>query len=128
MNCSRVKIRSQKPDVRGQKSDVRCQKSEVRLSILCTLSSVLCLLFSVFCLLLMTVSSVTLGAMGEPKSRSPVTFRAGAAASNITPPLDKPVVGGWASPPGKHVHDELYAKCLVLDDGTIRITRNRWYL
>ncbi len=67
--------------------------------------------------LLVMVSSVTLGAMGGPKSRSQVTFRAGAAASNITPPLDKPVVGGWASPPGKHVHDELYAKCLVLDDG-----------
>ena len=71
--------------------------------------------------LLVMVSSVTLVAMGGPKSRSPVTFRAGAAASNITPPLDKPVVGGWASPPGKHVHDELYAKCLVLDDGKTRL-------
>jgi len=48
-------------------------------------------------------------------------FRAGAAASNITPPLDRPVIGGWNSPPGTHVHDELYARCLVLDDGTTRL-------
>jgi neutral ceramidase len=48
-------------------------------------------------------------------------FRAGAAASNITPPLDEPVVGGWNSPPATHVHDELYAKCLVLDDGKTQL-------
>ncbi len=48
-------------------------------------------------------------------------FRAGAAASNITPPLDEPIVGGWNSPPGTHVHDELYARCLVLDDGRTRL-------
>jgi len=48
-------------------------------------------------------------------------FRAGAAVSNITPPLDEPIVGGWNSPPATHVHDELYAKCLVLDDGKIRL-------
>ncbi|MEA3224775.1 MAG: hypothetical protein U9Q07_02410, partial [Planctomycetota bacterium] len=48
-------------------------------------------------------------------------FLAGAAASNITPPLDKPIIGGWNSPPGTHVHDELYARCLVLDDGTTRL-------
>jgi hypothetical protein len=32
-----------------------------------------------------------------------------------------PVVGGWNSPPATHVHDELYAKCLVLDDGKTRL-------
>ena len=48
-------------------------------------------------------------------------FRAGAAASNITPQLDEPVVGGWNSPPATHVHDELYAKCLVLDDGKTQL-------
>ncbi|MBM4026622.1 MAG: hypothetical protein FJ280_14655 [Planctomycetes bacterium] len=48
-------------------------------------------------------------------------FRAGAAAANITPPLDEPVVGGWDSPPGTHVHDQLYARCLVLDDGRTRL-------
>lgn len=48
-------------------------------------------------------------------------FRAGAAASNITPPLGEPIVGGWGSPLGEHVHDELYARCLALDDGETRL-------
>lgn len=48
-------------------------------------------------------------------------FRAGAAASNITPWLDQGIVGGWSSPPGTYIHDELHARCLVLDDGQTRI-------
>ncbi|MBN2314042.1 MAG: neutral/alkaline non-lysosomal ceramidase N-terminal domain-containing protein [Sedimentisphaerales bacterium] len=48
-------------------------------------------------------------------------FKAGAAASNITPPLDEPIIGGWGSPPGEHIHDELYARCLVLDDGRTKL-------
>ena len=48
-------------------------------------------------------------------------FQAGAAASNITPPLDRPIVGGWNSPPATHIHDELYARCLVLDDGRTKL-------
>ncbi|UCF17190.1 MAG: hypothetical protein JSW59_06970, partial [Phycisphaerales bacterium] len=48
-------------------------------------------------------------------------FRAGAVASNITPPLGAPIIGGWNSPPSTHIHDELYARCLVLDDGAIRL-------
>ena len=57
----------------------------------------------------------------ESNTNSKRIFRAGAAVSNITPPLDEPIVGGWNSPPATHVHDELYAKCLVLDDGKIRL-------
>ncbi|WP_218588576.1 hypothetical protein [Cyclobacterium lianum] len=48
-------------------------------------------------------------------------FRAGAAKSNITPPLGEPIVGNWEEPPADYVHDELYARCLVLDDGTTRL-------
>ncbi|MFB0556172.1 MAG: neutral/alkaline non-lysosomal ceramidase N-terminal domain-containing protein [Phycisphaerae bacterium] len=48
-------------------------------------------------------------------------FKAGAVASNITPPLDEPIVGGWNSPLATHIHDELYARCLVLDDGKKRL-------
>ena len=48
-------------------------------------------------------------------------FKAGAAASNITPPLDGPIIGGWNAPPAKHIHDELYARCLVLDDGRTKL-------
>lgn len=48
-------------------------------------------------------------------------FRAGAAATNITPPLGLPLVGGWSPVPAAYVHDELHARALVLDDGTTRL-------
>jgi hypothetical protein len=44
-------------------------------------------------------------------------FRAGAATSNITPDLGSPIVGGFLPFPATDVHDELHARCLVLDDG-----------
>jgi len=48
-------------------------------------------------------------------------LEAGAATSNITPPLGTLIVGGFAPYPAEHVHDELYARCLVLDDGKTRL-------
>src|SRR5687767_1360758 len=48
-------------------------------------------------------------------------LRAGAATSNITPPLGSAIVGGFAPFPATHVHDELHARCLVLDDGTTKL-------
>lgn len=51
----------------------------------------------------------------------PPRLRAGAAASNITPELGTPIVGGFSPFPAKHVHDELHARCLVLDDGTTKL-------
>ncbi len=50
-------------------------------------------------------------------------FRAGAATSNITPPLslDSPIAGDWGRPPGTYIHDELFVRCLVLDDGSTRV-------
>ncbi len=48
-------------------------------------------------------------------------FQAGAAASNITPRLGRILVGGWGQPRATHVHDELHARCLVLDDGKTRL-------
>ena len=48
-------------------------------------------------------------------------FRAGAATSNITPPLGSPIVGGFNPFPAKHVHDELHVRCLVLDDGRTKL-------
>ncbi|WDQ18448.1 neutral/alkaline non-lysosomal ceramidase N-terminal domain-containing protein [Rhodopirellula sp. P2] len=51
---------------------------------------------------------------------SPV-FRAGAATSNITPPLGEMIVGGWKPIPATNVHDELHARCLVLDDGKVQL-------
>jgi neutral ceramidase len=48
-------------------------------------------------------------------------FRAGAATSNITPPLGELIVGGWQPIPATNVHDELHARCLVLDDGKVKL-------
>jgi len=48
-------------------------------------------------------------------------FQAGAATSNITPPLGTDLIGGWAPRPAEHIHDELHARCLVLDDGGGRL-------
>jgi len=62
-----------------------------------------------------------LGLTGGSYAQEARVFRAGAAASNITPPLDGPIVGGWNSPPAQHVHDELHARCLVLDDGRTKL-------
>lgn len=48
-------------------------------------------------------------------------LRAGAAMSNITPDLGAPIVGGFLPFPSTNVHDELHARCLVLDDGQTRL-------
>ena len=56
--------------------------------------------------------------IGQDASR---VFRAGAATSNITPPLGELIVGGWKPIPATHIHDELYARCLVLDDGKTKL-------
>lgn len=48
-------------------------------------------------------------------------LQAGAATSNITPELGGEVVGGFAPYPCTHIHDELHARCLVLDDGKTKL-------
>ena len=42
---------------------------------------------------------------------------AGAATSNITSEIGGDIIGGFLPFPSKHIHDELHARCLVLDDG-----------
>jgi neutral ceramidase len=49
------------------------------------------------------------------------TFRAGAATSNITPALGSAIIGGFLPFPATNVHDELHARCLVLDDGKTKV-------
>ncbi|MDY0166809.1 MAG: hypothetical protein RBS80_09715 [Thermoguttaceae bacterium] len=56
-----------------------------------------------------------------PAAASERVFRAGAAKSNITPPMGALLVGEWVPQPASHVNDELWARCLVLDDGDNRI-------
>ena len=49
-------------------------------------------------------------------------FRAGASTSNITPSLGAGIVGNFGDPPpAKHIHDELHARSLVLDDGATQL-------
>ncbi len=45
----------------------------------------------------------------------------GAATSNITPPLGSSINGSMADQTARHIHDELHARCLVLDNGRTRI-------
>lgn len=49
------------------------------------------------------------------------TLQAGAASIEITPPLGEMVVGGFIPFPADRIHDPLFAKCIVLDDGKHRI-------
>ena len=48
-------------------------------------------------------------------------FRAGAAASNVTPWLGVSMPGGFTDRRATKIHDELHARCLVLDDGQTQI-------
>jgi neutral ceramidase len=56
----------------------------------------------------------------KPDGEAPV-FRAGAATSNLTPRLGRLLVGGFEPIRATHIHDELHARCLVLDDGQTKI-------
>ena len=67
------------------------------------------------------VTAIVVVAATPVRAEAVRVFRAGAATSNITPPLDEPLVGGWDSPLATHIHDELYARCLVLDDGETKL-------
>jgi hypothetical protein len=48
-------------------------------------------------------------------------LRAGAATSNITPEIGAKLIGNFLPVVSTHIHDELLARCLVLDDGTTRL-------
>ncbi len=48
-------------------------------------------------------------------------LRVGAAASNITPMLGTSINGGMLDRRARHIHDQLHAKCLVIDNGQTRV-------
>ena len=56
------------------------------------------------------------GEQGDSSGKK--TLLAGAVTSNVTPQLGLPVIGGFKPFPATHVHDELFARCIVLDDGS----------
>lgn len=69
------------------------------------------------CLTTVLVFSWTVLSAAQPARQ----FRAGAATSNITPWLGISSNGGMANRVPQHVHDELHARALVLDDGQTRL-------
>ena len=71
-----------------------------------------CLLWTIGCLAGMQL-------LASPPEKT--EFRAGAATSNITPFLGESIVGNFVRPVAANVHDELHARCLVLDDGKTKL-------
>ncbi|MFN3651443.1 MAG: hypothetical protein ACK47B_17850 [Armatimonadota bacterium] len=66
-------------------------------------------------LLLPLLALACVAASGQAQGER--VFRAGAATSNLTPPLGTSINGGFVDRRAEYVHDELQARCLVLDDG-----------
>ncbi len=57
-----------------------------------------------------------------PAYAQQVVFRAGASTANISPSLGEGIAGGWMPLPlATHIHDELHARSLVLDDGKVQL-------
>jgi len=72
--------------------------------------------------LLMCLCALTILVDGQTASaRVQEMFRAGAATSNITPWLGLSINGGMRDRTATHIHDELYARCLVLDNGDTKV-------
>ncbi|MGV3502577.1 MAG: hypothetical protein ACO1O1_02660 [Adhaeribacter sp.] len=72
-------------------------------------------------LALLPGSLAPLQAQSKPAAPAKV-FRAGAAMSNVTPPLGAGIVGNFGTPPpAEHIHDQLHARCLALDDGETKL-------
>jgi len=72
------------------------------------------------------ILSFVLACMGmvsaQPGSGTGKVFRAGASTSNITPDLGLGIVGNFGTPPpATHIHDQLHARTLVLDDGITQL-------
>ena len=68
-------------------------------------------------LLVLLLGDLTLAGNAEPVG----PLRAGAATSNITPPLGASINGGMRDRKAAHIHDELHARSLVLDNRQTRL-------
>lgn len=66
-------------------------------------------------------SSMAAAPLSAARQASGTNLRAGAAISNITPPLGSPIVGNFTIPLATEVHDELQVRAVALDNGEIRL-------
>ncbi len=74
------------------------------------------------CIALVLIFCLSASSPGSAQTKPKKQFRAGAATSNITPLMGVPLDGTIMQiGPAKDVHDELHARCLVLDDGTTQL-------
>src|SRR5262249_21135911 len=73
--------------------------------------------WTIGCSLVFGLDAPRRGHADEPQR----SFRAGAATSNISPWLGLSINGGMHDNKVQHVHDELHARALVLDDGKTRL-------
>lgn len=77
--------------------------------------------FLIGCFVFLFLPGLLIGQV-NPASKEGKVFRAGASLSNITPPLGMGIVGNFGNPPpAEHIHDQLHARSLVLDDGTSQL-------
>jgi hypothetical protein len=72
-------------------------------------------------ILSITLLATSLAAQDNPPAKPGKQFRAGAAASNISPWLGLSINGGMQDHKATNIHDELQARCLALDDGQTRL-------
>jgi neutral ceramidase len=71
---------------------------------------------------LRVLSSIFILLFQFPSFAQQVVFRAGASTANISPSLGEGIAGGWMPLPlATHIHDELHARSLVLDDGKVQL-------
>ncbi|OGV62297.1 MAG: hypothetical protein A2283_17675 [Lentisphaerae bacterium RIFOXYA12_FULL_48_11] len=49
------------------------------------------------------------------------TLRAGASRINITSEIGGDIIGGFNPFPSKHIHDDLWVRCVLLDNGKTRV-------
>ena len=78
-------------------------------------------MFQPVCLVLAVFLALSAGDEAGAQAPEGRVFRAGAAASNVTPSLGVSLGGGMSDRAATHVRDELHARCLALDDGATRL-------
>ena len=71
--------------------------------------------------LLRILLTLLIPTIAAAETETPKVFRAGAATSNITPFLGTDLIGGFLPRGSTHIHDELHARCVVLDDGETKL-------